>query len=91
LEDCYIFNHLPDFITERFIIPVLNVIKNEEGLVLQGKQSLKIKFDTRELKCEIKRLKYMNHFDQQEEVLALDFFLVPKQKVIFTKFVFQFL
>ncbi|TCN27242.1 heparinase II/III family protein [Mesobacillus foraminis] len=91
LEDYYSFKKGPSSIVERLITPILTVLEVEEGIILEGKERLRILFDRNQLIFEAQRLSFMNHFGENEELMALDFQVRNPGKEIWTKFVFEFI
>ncbi|MFF2446405.1 hypothetical protein ACFVSW_04805 [Neobacillus sp. NPDC058068] len=90
LEDYYSCTEKPISIVERFITPALSITADEEGVILEGKQRLKIVFDRSQLDLKVNSLEFINHFGEREENLALDFTIVCPDKECNAKLIFQF-
>jgi hypothetical protein len=90
VEDTYSFSDQPVSIRERFITSALKITEENDGVILEGKQRLRIQYDSRLLYLEVKRLKFINHFGNIEENFALDFTLLNAVKECKVEFIFQF-
>ncbi|MEH7480924.1 heparinase II/III family protein [Neobacillus drentensis] len=90
LEDSYSFTEKPDSIVERLITPKLSITKDDVGVILKGKEKLRILFDQSQLKLVVKKLDFTNHFGETEENIALDFIVKNLDKECSVELVFQF-
>lgn len=90
LEDTYTFSDHPDSIVERLITPALSINKNAEGVILGGKQKLRIKFDCDQVDLQVNKIEFLNHTGVEEKNLALDFIVKKPEKESSFKIVFQF-
>ncbi|MEH7250844.1 heparinase II/III family protein [Neobacillus niacini] len=90
VEDTYSFTEQPVSIVERLITPSLRITEAEDEVILEGKQRLRILYDSRVLYLEVKRLNFINHSGNMEENLALDFTVLNPVKECNVQFIFQF-
>ena len=90
VEDVYSFAEQPDSIVERFITPVLVITKTDDGVILEGKNKVRISYDTRKLKLETKLIPFINHFGKSEDNLALDFIVQHPNRECTVELAFQF-
>lgn len=91
LRDTYQFTRKPDSIVERFITPFLQITEDHEGVILEGNQKVKVKFDREQLDLVIRENEFVNHFGNREELLMLDFNIKKPSDAFQTEFVFQLL
>ncbi|MEH7494065.1 heparinase II/III family protein [Neobacillus niacini] len=91
LEDTYSFAEQPRSIVERFITPVLLLTKTEDGVILEGKNKVRISYDTSQLKLETNLITFINHFGKSEDNLALDFIVLHPDKECSVELAFQFI
>jgi hypothetical protein len=90
LEDVYSFAEQPDSIVERFITPVVVITKTDDGVILEGKNKVRISYDTRKLKLETSMIPFINHFGKSENNLALDFIVLHPDRECTVELAFQF-
>jgi hypothetical protein len=90
LEDTYSFAERPRSIVERFITPVLLITKTDDGVILEGKNKVRISYDTRKLKLETSMIPFINHFGKSEDNLALDFIVLHPDRECTVELAFQF-
>jgi hypothetical protein len=90
LEDVYSFAEQPDSIVERFITPVVVITKTDDGVILEGKNKVRISYDTRKLKLETSMIPFINHFGKSEDNLALDFIVLHPDRECTVELAFQF-
>ena len=90
VEDVYSFAEQPDSIVERFITPVVVITKTDDGVILEGKNKVRISYDTRKLKLETKLIPFINHFGKSENNLALDFIVLHPDRECTVELAFQF-
>nr|WP_263323632.1 heparinase II/III-family protein [Neobacillus sp. Marseille-Q6967] len=90
IEDTYTFTEQPVSIVERFIVPSISLTEEEDELILEGEQRLRILYDRRQLFLEVKRLNFINHFGAMEENFALDFTVLHPVKDCNVQLIFQF-
>lgn len=90
LVDTYSFAEQPCSIVERFITPVLPITKADDGIILEGKNKIRISYDKSQLKLETKLITFMNHFGKSEDNLALDFILLHPDKECSVELAFKF-
>jgi hypothetical protein len=90
VEDTYSFSDQPVSIMERLIAPALKITEKDDEVILEGKQRLRIQYDSRLLYLEVKRLNFINHFGNMEENFALDFTLLNPVKECTVQLIFQF-
>jgi hypothetical protein len=76
LTDHFTFTEQPVSIIERFIVPSLFISEEEDELVLEGKNRVRILYDKRQLFVEVNRFDFVNHFGEIEENMALDFIVL---------------
>ncbi|MGM0876505.1 MAG: heparinase II/III domain-containing protein [Bacillota bacterium] len=91
LTDTYQFSESADSIVERFITPVIEITDDSEGVILEGDQKMKIKFDRDQLELAILKNEFLNHFGKREEFYLLDFHVKKPSTVCHVEFTFQFL
>jgi hypothetical protein len=75
---------------ERFITPVLLITKTDDGVILEGKNKVRISYDTSQLKLETKLITFINHFGKSEDNLALDFIVLDPDRECSVELAFQF-
>jgi hypothetical protein len=90
IEDIYSFTDQPVSVMERLITPALKITEEEDVVILEGNQRLKIQYDSRQLYLEVKRLNFINHFGNMEENYALDFTVLNPVKEFKVQLIFQF-
>jgi hypothetical protein len=90
VEDTYSFSDQPVSIMERLITPALKITEEDNEVILEGKQRLRIQYDSRMLYLEVKKLNFINHFGNMEAIFALDFTLLNPIKECKVKLIFQF-
>ena len=90
IEDIFRFEKTPESIIERFITPISTITEETDGIVLHGKQNLRVIYDRNLLHLKINPLEFFNHFGKKESAIALDLKLVNPQKTCEFKIVFQF-
>lgn len=90
MTDAYSFTEQPISIIERVIIPAISVTEGEDEVILQGKQRLRILYDRRRLFLEVKKLDFINHSGEIEDILALDFIVLKPEKQCSVELMFQF-
>lgn len=90
LEDSYSFAKQPGSIVERFITPVRTITKTHDGVILQGKNKIRISYNTRLLTLETKLIPFINHFGKSEDHLALDFIVIHPDMECSVELAFQF-
>jgi hypothetical protein len=75
---------------ERFITPVVVITKTDDGVILEGKNKVRISYDTRKLKLETSMIPFINHFGKSEDNLALDFIVLHPDRECTVELAFQF-
>jgi hypothetical protein len=90
IEDTYSFTDQPVSVVERLITPALKITEEEDEVILEGNQRLRIQYDSRMLYLEVKRLNFINHFGNMEENYALDFTVLNPVKDFKVQLIFQF-
>jgi hypothetical protein len=90
VEDTYSFAEQPRSIVERFITPVLLITKTDDGVLLEGKNKVRISYDKSQLKLETKLINFINHFGKSEDNLALDFIVLHPDRECSVELAFQF-
>jgi hypothetical protein len=90
VEDTYSFAEQPRSIVERFITPVLVLTKTDDGVILEGKNKVRISYDKSQLKLETKLITFINHFGKSEDNLALDFIVLHPERECSVELAFQF-
>ncbi|OLS40915.1 heparinase II/III family protein [Bacillus sp. MRMR6] len=90
LEDFYTFTDQPISVIERLITPAFAITEEEDEVILEGKQRLRILYDRSQLYLEVKKLSFINHFGEVEENFALDFTVLAPVKEFKVQLAFQF-
>ncbi|WP_243459259.1 heparinase II/III domain-containing protein [Metabacillus bambusae] len=91
LTDTFQFSENPESIVERFITPVLQITEDQEGVILEGNQKVKLKFDRNQLNLVIGEKEFLNHFGETEELFILDFTVKKPENTCCVELVFQLL
>ncbi|OAS82580.1 MULTISPECIES: heparinase II/III domain-containing protein [Metabacillus] len=91
LTDTFQFTENPESIVERFITPVLQITEDQEGVILEGNQKVKLKFNRKQLNLVISENEFLNHFGEREDLLILDFSVKKPDNTCCVEFVFQLL
>jgi hypothetical protein len=91
LKDTFQFSETPESIVERFITPVLQITEDQEGVILEGNQKVKLKFNRKQLNLVISEQEFLNHFGEREDLFTLDFSVKKPEKTCCVEFVFQLL
>jgi hypothetical protein len=91
LTDTFQFSENPESIVERFITPVLQITEDQEGVILEGNQKVKLKFNRNQLNLVISEQEFLNHFGEREDLFTLDFSVKKPENTCFVEFVFQLL
>ncbi|WP_299092414.1 heparinase II/III family protein [uncultured Metabacillus sp.] len=91
LRDTYQFSEQPDSIVERFITPFLQMTEDHEGVILNGNQKIKIKYNREQLDLIIREAEFVNHFGEKEDLLMLDFAVKNLSDSVQVEIVFQVL
>jgi Heparinase II/III-like protein len=90
VEDTYSFSEQPVSIMERLITPALKITEEENEVILEGNQRLRIQYDSRLLYLEVKKLNFINHFGNMEVNYALNFTVLNPVKECKVQLIFQF-
>lgn len=91
LTDTFQFSENPESIVERFITPVLQITEDQEGVILEGNQKVKLKYDRKQLNLVISEQEFLNHFGEREDLFTLDFSVKKPENTCCVEFVFQLL
>ncbi|MBM7603900.1 hypothetical protein JOC75_001873 [Metabacillus crassostreae] len=91
LFDTFHFTENPTSIVERFITPVMKVIEDSTGVILEGAEKIKVHFDREQLELIIRKNEFINHFGKREELYQLDFSVKKPSKLTSVEFRFRFM
>ncbi|KKI89472.1 hypothetical protein WQ54_25900 [Bacillus sp. SA1-12] len=91
LRDTYLFSEQPNSIVERFITPLLQITEDHEGIIFNGTQRVKVKYNPNQLELTIRENEFLNHFGQKEDILMLDFSVKEPIESVQVEIVFQLL
>lgn len=91
LLDTFHFSENPISIVERFISPVMKVIEDSTGVILEGSEKIKVYFDREQLDLIIRENEFINHFGKREELYQLDFTVKKPSKLTSVEFRFRFM
>ncbi|TXC90600.1 hypothetical protein FS935_11855 [Metabacillus litoralis] len=91
LIDTFHFLENPISIVERFITPVMKVIEDSTGIILEGSEKIKVYFDREQLDLIIRENEFINHFGKREELYQLDFTVKKPSKLTSVELSFRFM
>ncbi|WP_226667808.1 heparinase II/III family protein [Metabacillus litoralis] len=91
LIDTFQFTEKPTSIVERFITPVMKVIEDSTGVILEGAEKIKVYFDHEQLDLIIRENEFINHFGEREELYQLDFRVRNPSKFTSIELCFRFM
>ncbi|MCM3443645.1 heparinase II/III domain-containing protein [Metabacillus halosaccharovorans] len=91
LEDTFHFTEKPESIIERFITPVMKITEDSTGVILEGKEKLKICFNRDEIDLVVRENEFLNHFGVKEELFQFDFLVKKPSEMTNLEIRFHFL
>lgn len=91
LEDIFHFDKMPESVVERFIIPNIQTIEQENGILLKGKEALQINYDKEQLDVTVETFTILDHFGVKQMNQFLDFRVRSIEKHLNIKLEFQFM